>query len=98
MAAYSVLTLQVSAAAAAAATASAAASKRNAFLQASILLAAAWCFCYKRAYQRREGSDLRSGDALFITVEPGLGRCCGAETALLAWWLWRYEDYRMPSR
>ena len=21
-----------------------------------------------------------------------------AETALLAWWLWRYEDDRMPSR
>ena len=23
---------------------------------------------------------------------------CGAETALLAWWLRRYEDDRMPSR
>ena len=84
MAAYSVLTLQVSAAAAAAAAANAAASKRNALLQASILLAAAWCFCCTRAYQRRQGSDLRSYDALFITVEPGLGRRCGAETALSA--------------
>ena len=85
MAAYSILTLQVSAAAAAAAAAAnAAASKRNALLQASILLAAAWCFCCTRAYQRRQGSDLRSYDALFITVEPGLGRRCGAETALSA--------------
>ena len=26
-----------------------------------------------------------SYDALFVTVEPCLGRCCGGETALLAW-------------
>ena len=62
------------------------------------LLAAAWCCCCKRAYHRREVSDLRSYEALVITVEPCLGRCCGAETALLAWWLWKNEDYRMPSR
>ena len=60
----------------------------------------AWCCCCKRAYHQRQCSDLRSYDALFITVEACLGRCCGAETALLAWWLiiWRYEDDRMPSR
>ena len=77
----------------------------RALLQASVtrcckraLLAAAWCCCCKRAYHRREVSDLRSYEALVITVEPCLGRCCGAETALLAWWLWKHEDYRMPSR
>ena len=55
----------------------------------ALLAAAAWCCCCccKRAYHRRQGSDLRSYDALFITVEPCLGHCCGAETALLAWWL-----------
>ena len=74
-------------------------------LQASVtrcckqaLLAPAWCCCCKRAHHRRQGSDLRSYDAIFITVQPCLGRCCGVKTALLAWWLWRYEDYRMPSR
>ena len=36
-----------------------------------------------------QGSDLHSYDALF-TVEPCFGRCFGAETALLAWWVWRY--------
>ena len=64
--------------------------------QASLQASAA-CY-YKRAYHRRQGSDLRSYDALFITVEPCFGRCCGAETALLAWRLWRYEDDRMPRR
>ena len=74
----------------------------RALLQASVtrcckraLLAAAWCCCCKRAYHRREVSDLRSYEALVITVEPCLGRCCGAETALLAWWLWKHEDYRL---
>ena len=64
----------------------------RALLQASVTR------CCKRAYHRRQGSDLRSYDALFITVEPCLGRCCGAETELLAWWLCSCEDYRMPSR
>ena len=64
------------------------------------LLAAAWCCCCccsKRAYHQRQGSDLRSYDALFITFEPCL-RCCGSETALLAWWLWGHEDDGMPDR
>ena len=63
-----------------------------------LLLAGARCCRCKRAYHRRQGSDLRGYDALLITVEQCLGRCCGAKTALLAWWLWRYEDYRLPSR
>ena len=79
--------------------------RRRAQLQASVtcgckqalLHAGAQCCCCKRAHHQRKGCDLRSYDALFITVEPCLGRCCGAETALLAWWLWRYEDHRMPS-
>ena len=38
----------------------------------ALLLAGTWCCCsFKRAYHRRRGSDLRSYDALFITVEPG---------------------------
>ena len=53
----------------------------------ALLLAGGWCCCCKRAYHQQQGSDVRSYDALFITVEPCLGHCCGAETALLAWWL-----------
>ena len=64
----------------------------------AMLLAGAGCCCCKRAYHQRRSSDLRSYDALFVTVEPCLHSCSGTKTALLARWLWRYEGYRMPSR
>ena len=86
--------LQSAAAAVASAAASVAASKRcrkQALLRANglpyckqALLAAAWCCCGKHAYHRRQDSDRRSYKAFFVKVEPCRGRCCGAETALVA--------------
>ena len=94
MAAYSVLILQeLLLLLRALLQASAAAKASITHFCKQVLLAAAWCCYCTRTYHRRQGSDLRSYDALFITVEPCFGRCCGAKTALLAWWLlWRYED------
>ena len=63
----------------------------------ALLLAGAWCCCCKSSYHQREGSHGRSYDAIFITAVTCLGRCCGAETPLLTWSLWRYEDYKMLS-
>ena len=80
--------------------ASAAASKhccKQALLQASI--AASKRCCKQALLQASVAARKRCWyDTSFITVQPSLGRCCQAETALLGWWLWRNEDDRMPSR